>query len=407
MSEVKVEMYPALEGDSFLVSIGDEKKTHILIDGGFKETFNVFLKFRLKKMFQNGEQLSLVVVTHIDTDHIEGIIELFKENKSDKHPLIIPINEVWHNSYKHLCTSEHPQEKLTSDERAILSDIVNQGYANQNKTRDNQSKDISAKDGSTLAALLYGGEYKWNSSFNGQAINCEIKDLISLTEDINIRILSPDSQSIEKLRKYWFKELKKKKYDFKLSDDEIFDDAYEFFMLNQSVYEQLDENKEISSKNEGVNIDALLKRKMNYDNSPVNSSSISFIIEYKEKKLLFLADSNPRIIEKQIQKLVNQLEYTPFFDLIKISHHGSHRNTSPELLDLIDSSLYLFSTNGKKNNHPNLETIARIISRKGPRRRLIFNYPVVNALISNEDLKSEYNFSVELSSENRIKVIDL
>lgn len=409
MCDIRIEVYPALEGDCFLISIGNEIKTNILIDGGFAETYHDFIKPRLLRMAKRGEELDLVVVTHVDSDHIEGIIELFKENGMAKNPLIIPINEVWHNSYRHLDSIKQKGEELNPDEKRILAGIISQGGIVSKKKENNPNKDVSAKDGSTLAALLYDGEYNWNSLYGGQAINCNNMGLISLTSDINIRTLSPNSESLRKLEKYWVKELRKKKYDFKLTDDKLFDDAYEFYLLSQRDSKQNNQNKNVSHKDKKLSLDYLLSKKMSHDGSSVNGSSISFIIEYKEKKLLFLADSHPRKIHKEIQALVYKFNYDPLFDFIKVSHHGSHRNTSVELLSLIDSPIYLFSTNGKKNNHPNSETIARIISRKKEEthRHLIFNYPIKNDLLSDEELRKEYRFSVELSDGNQIKVIDL
>jgi len=407
--DIRIEVYPALEGDCFLISIGNEIKTNILIDGGFAETYHGYLKPRLLRMAEHGEELDLVVVTHVDSDHIEGIIELFKENGTAKNPLIIPITEVWHNSYRHLDSIKQKGEELIPDEKRILAGIISQGGIVSKKKKNNPNKDVSAKDGSTLAALLYNGEYNWNSLYGGRAINCNNVGLISLTPDINIRMLSPNSESLRKLEKYWVKELRKKKYDFKLTDDKLFDDAYEFYLLSQRDSQQNNENKNVSHKDKKLSLDYLLSKKMSHDGSSVNGSSISFIIEYKEKKLLFLADSHPRKIHKEIQELVYKFNYDPLFDFVKVSHHGSHRNTSVELLSLIDSPIYLFSTNGKKNNHPNSETIARIISRKKEEthRHLIFNYPIKNDLLSDEELKKEYRFSVELSDGKQIKVIDL
>lgn len=409
MYDIRIEVYPALEGDCFLISIGNEIKTNILIDGGFAETYHGYLKPRLLRMAEHGEELDLVVVTHVDSDHIEGIIELFKENGTAKNPLIIPITEVWHNSYRHLDSIKQKGEELIPDEKRILAGIISQGGIVSKKKKNNPNKDVSAKDGSTLAALLYNGEYNWNSLYGGRAINCNNVGLISLTPDINIRMLSPNSESLRKLEKYWVKELRKKKYDFKLTDDKLFDDAYEFYLLSQRDSQQNNENKNVSHKDKKLSLDYLLSKKMSHDGSSVNGSSISFIIEYKEKKLLFLADSHPRKIHKEIQELVYKFNYDPLFDFVKVSHHGSHRNTSVELLSLIDSPIYLFSTNGKKNNHPNSETIARIISRKKEEthRHLIFNYPIKNDLLSDEELKKEYRFSVELSDGKQIKVIDL
>jgi hypothetical protein len=58
----------------------------------------------------------------------------------------------------------------------------------------------------------------------------------------------------------------------------------------------------------------------------------------------------------------------------KVSHHGSHSNTSPELLSLLECSRYLLSTNGQKFDHPHRVTISRIIKGGGPRPTLLFNY---------------------------------
>ncbi|WP_340030830.1 AVAST type 1 anti-phage system MBL fold metallo-hydrolase Avs1a [Paenibacillus sp. FSL K6-1122] len=408
MTNIKVEVYPALEGDCFLICIGDRKKTNILVDGGFASTYHNYLKPRLLEMAENGEELSLVIVTHVDADHIEGIIELFKENGTAENPLIIPIKEVWHNSYRHLnFLKQKSVEELDVKEESILSGIISKSYVEPSKSRNNPNKGVSARDGSTLAALLYKEKYSWNNAFNGSAVNLNERNFISLTSEISLNLLSPDSNKLKRLEKFWLTELRKSKYDFKLNDNILFDDAYEFYLLSQKDEHQVNESKNISYQKEKTSLNSVLNKKMIYDNSVVNGSSISFILEYKDYKLLFLADSHPDIVRENIQGLVDTQGYIPFFDVIKVAHHGSHRNTSTELLSLIDSSVYLFSTNGKKNNHPNNETIARIISRKGTERRLIFNYFIENELLANEDLKKEYRFIVEFSDEFEIKVIEI
>ena len=78
MSDIRIEAYPALEGTAFNKH-RKRKKTNILIDGGFAETYKDYLKPRLISMAENGEELNLVIVTHVDSDHIEGIIELLRK----------------------------------------------------------------------------------------------------------------------------------------------------------------------------------------------------------------------------------------------------------------------------------------------------------------------------------------
>lgn len=161
-------------------------------------------------MAENGEELSLVIVTHVDADHIEGIIELFKENGTAENPLIIPIKEVWHNSYRHLnFLKQKSVEELDVKEESILSGIISKSYVEPSKSRNNPNKGVSARDGSTLAALLYKGKYSWNNAFNGAAVNLNERNFISLTSEISLNLLSPDSNKLKRLEKFWLTELRK------------------------------------------------------------------------------------------------------------------------------------------------------------------------------------------------------
>lgn len=394
--DIKIEMFPALEGDSILISLGNEpNRIHILLDGGFGETYENHLKKRLKEIANINEKLSLVIVTHIDSDHIEGILDLFKENGLAENPQIITIDEVWHNSYRHLQLDQ--QDELTGlhwKERFILSDIITKANTKAN-TDSNEDKDISAEQGSSLAALLYNGNYKWNSQFDGKAVSSNNKKYIKLSSDISIHLLSPNNEKLDKLKGYWVNELRKAKYDFKLTDDKLFDDAYEFYLMNKTQQCEGDEDKEISSQDKGNDLIHFLDKKQSYDTSPANGSSISFVLKYKGRKMLFLGDSHPQLIRTELQSLFKNNDSSLFFDLIKVSHHGSHRNNSKALLEIMDSSIYLISTNGGKNKHPNKETIARIVCRESEEERnLVFNYFQANQPWDEQSNKQKYNFNV-------------
>ena len=93
------------------------------------------------------------------------------------------------------------------------------------------------------------------------------------------------------------------------------------------------------------------------DKSLTNGSSIAFIAHLDNKKLAFLGTHGPETISEQLPP--NQT----IFDAIKLSHHGSSRNTSPELLFLIDSPHYFISTNGDKHNHPDFPVLKAIVDR--------------------------------------------
>lgn len=96
------------------------------------------------------------------------------------------------------------------------------------------------------------------------------------------------------------------------------------------------------------------------DTSITNKSSISLVIEYIGFSGLFLGDAHA---EDVIEGL-NILGFSNHqFDVVKISHHGSERNTNIELLSLLGKTDYILCANNETHHsHPNNITLARILS---------------------------------------------
>ncbi|MDE9439754.1 MBL fold metallo-hydrolase [Staphylococcus xylosus] len=96
---INVKMYPAENGDCFLISFGEEKRKHILIDCGYADTYHNYLKEDLLKVKKRGEKINLFIVSHIDEDHILGAIAFIEDNNNSR---FIEVEEVWYNCYRHL-----------------------------------------------------------------------------------------------------------------------------------------------------------------------------------------------------------------------------------------------------------------------------------------------------------------
>ncbi|PTP17568.1 MBL fold metallo-hydrolase, partial [Vibrio splendidus] len=59
--------------DSFLIKIsGEERIRHILIDGGYKQDARRALAL-IERIIEEHGKIDLVVLTHVDTDHINGL----------------------------------------------------------------------------------------------------------------------------------------------------------------------------------------------------------------------------------------------------------------------------------------------------------------------------------------------
>lgn len=383
---VYIKIYPAKNGDCFLISFGEtvEEKKHLLIDCGYVDTFQKYLKNDLIKISKSGATLEKLILTHIDADHIQGAIRLLKDNNDER---FIKIKEVWHNTYRHL--SEQKEGEIDRKQERVLQQIIRRGYS-QNESKQGE-QGISAEQGTTVGALLLQGKYLWNSDFNNQAVCIEQKSKVELNPDANIYLLSPDKLKLGKLKNLWSDELKRYGANFNSGNSQLYDDAFEM-LLSWEKEKANAGPKQISAT--GETLKELLKTLFDEDDTATNGSSIAFILQVQYKKLLFLADAHPGLIVQSLKTYQN--EGTIIFDLIKVSHHGSFGNISRELLNKIDSERYLISTNGQKNNHPDKETIAHIITKKADfHRNLYFNYITANSkYFEKEDWMKEYNYSI-------------
>jgi len=383
---VDIKIYPAKNGDCFLVSFWETtaEKKHLLIDCGYVDTFQKYLKDDLIKIGESGGTLEKLILTHIDADHIQGAIRLLKDNNAEK---FIAIKEVWHNTYRHL--SVQKESEIDIKQQRILQQIIGRGYPKNESKQGEQ--EISAEQGTTVGALLLQGKYSWNSDFNNQAVSIEQKSKVKLNPNANIYLLSPDKQKLEKLKDLWTDELKRYDANFNLGNSQLYDDAFEM-LLSWEKQKAKVAPKQISATKE--TLEELLKVPFDEDDTATNGSSIAFILQVQNKRILFLADAHPGLIVQSLNDY--QKEGTIIFDLIKVAHHGSFGNISRELVNKIDSERFLISTNGQRHGHPDKETIAHIITRKANfHRKLYFNYVTANSkYFDRKDGTEKYNYSI-------------
>ena len=322
---IQIEFLPASNGDSIFLSIKNEK--FILIDGGFAQTYSKHIKKKLALLNHQDKFLDLLVITHIDNDHINGILKLFGDE------YIHLVKNVWFNS------GEILSNYFTTKEKHQKIDII--------ATQKN-SEIIGVKNGIKLENIL--------NKLNVANIK-PIQTLQTYIIDkyISFIVLSPDGNKLSLLNKEWNKIL----------EEELKKDTSISIGANLNDYDKT--------------IEELINIRFDPDNSIANGSSIAFIFQYSSLSFLFLADAHIDVIVKSLK----DLEYSSMNPLkvkfVKLSHHGSKKNLTEEFLSLIDTDTYIISTKGSPiHNHPNKETLAKIISMhqtKGQACRFIFNYP--------------------------------
>lgn len=342
---MKIEFLKAFNGDSIRINFKNNNQVfNILIDGGTSTTYSYKdkkdgkmkdgeLKKLITSLKKKNEQLDLVILTHIDDDHIDGLLKWFSK---DQYAIDF-IKEVWFNSGKNI-------KKYLNDQKSKIDTL-------------------KFKEKTTLTSVKQGVDFekyiKNKDVWDGQVI--KQKDIIPWN-NIIFKILSPNDTKLDKLLKQW-----KKKEPDSLLDTSRKNDY-------KKTLKELIKNDDF-----------------NEDKSPYNGSSIAFILNYENSNFLFLGDAHPTVIVNELKKLKYSESNKLKVDFVKLSHHGSQKNTSIELLKLIETDKYIISTNGGLHNHPDKLTIARVIQNNS-KAKLYFNYPqLIEKIILEEDVQDYSN----------------
>jgi beta-lactamase superfamily II metal-dependent hydrolase len=345
---IEIECLPASYGDCVLITCYIEHSTslkHIwrmLIDTGPDECWPT-LKARLAKIEPNERgkrHIDLVIISHIDHDHIGGAHLLFSDTT-----LGLEFGDVWFNAKHH----------------------ITRGYA----------------EAQTLSLILGEKEtLPWNRAFEGKAI--ETKDDGGYVEIQNapylprLTILSPTHKRLEGLATVWEREVEKLKT------------------------KQSNSEEKRGRSGDFPNLSKLADNLINCDKSVTNGSCIAVLLEHRGASVLLAADAFPTVIGSALLNLIQDRKIIhPFMvDAFKLGHHGSRANLKNSLLNVVQAENYLISTDNSRFGHPDDETLAFIILYGGKHPRLWFNYKTQqNERWTTPNLCQKYDYCTIMPSD--------
>jgi len=374
-----LEMLSAEHGDCLLISArGGSISTNIVVDCGPAGTYQRALRAKLQALASAGEAIDLLVVTHVDNDHIQGAIEFLEENGTASSPRIIEVREVWHNSYRHLPTGQGgvPTADQTSRVRAQCQWV-----------KPNSQGLVGAKEGSSLALLLQHFGYNWNGAFGGGPV---VSGRSTSVGNLLIQVLSPSEDELEKLLYWWRKELVQMGVGYDAIASLEFETPFEL-RLCQRPEPEPEPARDISFSG---STEVPAENTFKPDKSKVNGSSIVLLVEFAGIKLLLLGDSPTGDLDKRWP-----ISLPIAVRAVKVSHHGSRSNTAPSFLGQVKAQQFLISANGK-NGHPHLDSLLRIVSSQ-PECQLIFNYDTRQSqFLSSKEVIEKFKHSTIVSDGN-------
>lgn len=378
---------------TFNVGVGDcitlllkngDKELHIMVDCGlYTQEVNDYIVNEFHSC------IDYLIVTHIDNDHINGLIGMLKSKPN------LTINHIFYNCYQR--TSDDLQEW---DENMVEN--VKRVYGHLPVLVDMLEQKINAETSMSLAELILENE-KWKKVWRREYITDE-SSMVDLGDDMGRFIfLSPAKKALNDLDKEYRTLFWKTLYKQKIEDYKKEETIYEALMriMEQEDNEGFDEEP-VSSKVLDENALKLYADEKMKGLSPANEASIAFIWDHEGHRILFMGDANPDQVVKKIGDVYKDTPKTVLFDAIKISHHGSAHSTSRELVSIADSERYFVT--GGANARPSYQALSRIIIAPLPEdlshREIRYNREndILKSLASNESLKDKLHYSVTASA---------
>jgi glyoxylase-like metal-dependent hydrolase (beta-lactamase superfamily II) len=108
----KIDMLPGGRGDALWIEYGKSNAPHrVMIDGGIAGTHKEIRK-RIEAIDESKRRFDLLIITHIDLDHIAGVLEILA-----KPPAGLKFDNVLFNGWEQLATAND----LPDDEGVLVA----------------------------------------------------------------------------------------------------------------------------------------------------------------------------------------------------------------------------------------------------------------------------------------------
>lgn len=384
-----ITMMKASEGDCLFSEFHYEGKTFsILIDTGPMACWESSLKPFLDSLSKEGKQIDVLLISHFDADHLGGALRLFESRDYSKI-----INQVWFNGFKQIVP--FASNKATKEDRKAFQ-ILRSIHEHIPPAVDGP---ISVRQANSLAVLIEGCSKPVNSFINGSAITSDTPSL-QITPGFSIDFLLPNIHSLNRLKTKMQTETKRAVREASLAHTEEADAAFEAVMLDEKML--TDNQWPISAATLDLNrIEEWSACPSEEDLSITNTSSIAICIRFYGYKLLFPGDATGADLVEALAHWSQRYNESLYFDVIKLPHHGTLRNCG-KLLDAVDGTYFLLSTDGKHHLHPSKETLAKIVTRLGGHTRfLLFNYENdMYRLFHQESVEAKFGYHSQIMEES-------
>jgi hypothetical protein len=313
----KLHVVQARFGDCLILEYGTKgKPRYTLVDGGPPGNFAEDLEPALGAIVGSDGKLDLAVVSHVDNDHIIGILDLFAALEDDdvsERPRRVGIGGLWHNSF---ARSIDPTGDVS---QRMLALMVMASAANVAMPLASDAF-FALREGGQLRLLARKLKIPANQGFKDDLIVVEPARKAIKLGPLALTIAGPSKANLKALREEWLDWLTK------AADKMAFDPAAAAMS----------------------------------DGSIPNLSSIVILATCSGKTVLLTGDARGDHIIGGLAAAKLAKRGKLYVDVLKVQHHGSGRNANRAFFDAVAAKTYVLSANGR-NGNPDFDTLRWIV----------------------------------------------
>ncbi len=301
-------------GDSLILEFGTKAQPrYVLIDGGPKGVYKNDLSEVLKSIKAAGHDLDLVVLSHVDNDHVIGLQDYFsdlEQEQANGTALLPRAGGLWHNSFADTIGNGN-------DIVVRLQDAVGSAAATM---MDTSKGFLAIGEGRQLRIRASQLGVPLNRPTQGKTMTVDAALPPVPIANLTLRVAGPTEANLAALRNEWVKWLDK-------NEDKIKTDPQVAKMADKSV---------------------------------PNLSSIVLWAEADGKTLLLTGDARGDFVIAGLEAARIKKKGKPLaMDVLKLPHHGSDRNVDQGFFRALTAKTYVVSADGTYDN-PDLDTLGWI-----------------------------------------------
>jgi hypothetical protein len=374
MFGMKLHIFQSEKGDCILLESKDGRL--VLCDGGMASSMRGVVRNELAKFRKKKRKIDYAYVSHIDQDHISGVLALLEDElawrvydyhaenndnvKKPNAPRPPEIGGIWHNAF-------HVQIGKNS---GAVADLLAAAAPSLLATRIPEYMDAGEEFYQITTSIPEA--IKVSRLASPELLDIPLNRLpgseaaakLLMIRDSNkpfkvgsleLTIVGPTQEEIKQLRDGWNNWLRDNKESVKA--------------IEKKLKEKMDE----FSSNVGLPAPIDLR---DWNGIPdyegvtaPNIASLMFMVEEGGKHLLLTGDSQQDIIIKGLEETGYLDDGYLHLDILKMPHHGSENNFNAEIASVISADHYVFCGNGQHEN-PDLRVLQHVFdSRMNGKKR--------------------------------------